>query len=255
MSASKKGPDGLRLVPLHGVPLVAPGDDLAAMLAQAAAKAGLVLHGGVLVVCQKVVSKAEGRLVPLASVTPSAEAHQIAKEHEKDPRHIEVILRETRRIVRRGHGVLICETRHGFVCANAGVDLSNAPGPEVAVLLPEDPDRSARELRAALAARGAEPLAVIVSDTFGRPWREGLVDVAIGSCGIAPIHDMTGRADLAGRLLQVTATATVDQLAAAAGLLMRKDAGVPAVWVEGVTPEGEGQVADLLRRPETDLFR
>lgn len=255
MSAAEKQSDGLRLAPLRGVPLVAPGDDLAALLAQAAAQAGLALRGGVLVVCQKVVSKAEGRLLPLASVTPSAEARRIAQEHAKDPRHIEVILRETQRIVRRGHGVLICETRHGFVCANAGVDLSNAPGPEIAVLLPEDPDRSARELRAALAARGAEPLAVIVSDTFGRPWREGLVDVAIGSCGIQPIHDMTGRLDLTGRLLQVTATATVDQLAAAAGLLMRKDAGVPAVWIEGVKPEGEGRVADLLRRPETDLFR
>jgi coenzyme F420-0:L-glutamate ligase/coenzyme F420-1:gamma-L-glutamate ligase len=255
MSAASAGGGGLRLTPLRGVPLVAPGDDLAVLLAQAAARAGLALAGGVLVVCQKVVSKAEGRLVPLASVTPSAEATEIAREHAKDPRHIEVILRETRRVVRRGRGVLICETRHGFVCANAGVDLSNAPGPEVAVLLPEDPDRSAAGLRAALAARGAGPLAVIVSDTFGRPWREGLVDVAIGSSGIAPIHDMTGHPDLAGRVLQVTATATVDQLAAAAGLLMRKDAGIPAVWVEGVTPEGDGRVADLLRKPEGDLFR
>jgi coenzyme F420-0:L-glutamate ligase/coenzyme F420-1:gamma-L-glutamate ligase len=255
VSPSKPIPGGLRLFPLHGVPLVAPGDDLAALLADAAAQAGVLLRRGVLVVCQKVVSKAEGRLVPLASVKPSAEAERIAQEHGKDPRHIEVILGETRRIVRRGHGVLICETRHGFVCANAGVDLSNAPGPEIAVLLPEDPDRSARELRAALAARGSEPLAVIVSDTFGRPWREGLVDVAIGSSGIQPIDDMTGSPDLAGRLLQVTATATVDQLAAAAGLLMRKDSGIPAVWIEGVTPEGDGRVADLLRRPETDLFR
>jgi coenzyme F420-0:L-glutamate ligase/coenzyme F420-1:gamma-L-glutamate ligase len=255
MSASEREPDGLRLAPLRGVPLVAPGDDLAALLGEAAAKASLALIGGVLVVCQKVVSKAEGRLVPLAEVTPSGEAVQIAREHAKDPRHIEVILRETRRIVRRGHGVLICETRHGFVCANAGVDLSNAPGPEVAVLLPEDPDRSAAKLRARLSACGAGPLAVIVSDTFGRPWREGLVDVAIGSSGIQPIHDMTGQPDLAGRVLQVTATATVDQLAAAAGLLMRKDAGVPAVWVEGVTPKGDGRVADLLRNPEIDLFR
>jgi coenzyme F420-0:L-glutamate ligase/coenzyme F420-1:gamma-L-glutamate ligase len=157
--------------------------------------------------------------------------------------------------VRRGHGVLICETRHGFVCANAGVDLSNAPGPEIAVLLPLDPDASAARLRAALERLGAGPLAVIVSDTFGRPWREGLVDVAIGASGIAPIEDMTGRADLAGRELQVTAMATVDQLAAGAGLLMRKDAAVPAVWVEGVPPRGAGRVADLLRRPETDLFR
>jgi coenzyme F420-0:L-glutamate ligase/coenzyme F420-1:gamma-L-glutamate ligase len=235
--------------------MIGPGDDLAGLLASAAQRGGIALAHGALVVCQKVVSKAEGRLVPLADVTPSAEAVQIAKEHAKDPRHIEVILRETRRLVRRGHGVLICETRHGFVCANAGVDLSNAPGPEVAVLLPEDPDRSAAGLRSALLARGAGPLAVIVSDTFGRPWREGLVDVAIGSAGIQPIHDLTGSPDLAGRLLQVTATATVDQLAAAAGLLMRKDSGIPAVWVDGVTPEGDGRVADLLRRPETDLFR
>ena len=246
---------GLRLTALRDIPLVAPGDDLAALLASSAARAGLSLANGVLVVCQKVVSKAEGRLVALADVEPSAEARQIAQEHAKDARHIEVILRETRRIVRRAHGVLICETRHGFVCANAGVDLSNAPGPEVAVLLPEDPDGSAARLRSALTARGAGPLAVIVSDTFGRPWREGLVDVAIGSSGIAPIDDLTGRPDLTGRLLQVTATATVDQLAAAAGLLMRKDAGIPAVWVEGVIPEGDGRVADMLRRPETDLFR
>jgi coenzyme F420-0:L-glutamate ligase/coenzyme F420-1:gamma-L-glutamate ligase len=255
MSASASNRDGLRLTPLRGLPMVAPGDDLAALLAEAAAREALVLSSGVLVVCQKVVSKAEGRLVPLASVEPSAEARQFAQEHAKDPRHIEVILRETQRIVRRGHGVLICETRHGFVCANAGVDLSNAPGAEVAVLLPEDPDASAAGLRAALAARGAGPLAVIVSDTFGRPWREGLVDVAIGCSGIAPIHDMAGQPDLAGRLLQVTAMATVDQLAAAAGLLMRKDAGIPAVWVEGVTPNGDGRLTDLLRRSEIDLFR
>jgi coenzyme F420-0:L-glutamate ligase/coenzyme F420-1:gamma-L-glutamate ligase len=247
--------DGLRLAPLHDIPLVSPGDDLAALIADAAARAGLALANGVLVVCQKVVSKAEGRLVALADVEPSAEARRIAREHVKDPRHIEVILRETRRIVRRAHAVLICETQHGFVCANAGVDLSNAPGPEVAVLLPEDPDGSAAGLRSALVARGAGPLAVIVSDTFGRPWREGLVDIAIGSSGIAPIDDLTGRPDLAGRLLQVTATATVDQLAAAAGLLMRKAAGIPAVWIEGVTPEGDGRVADMLRRPEADLFR
>ncbi len=246
---------GLRLTPLLDIPLLAPGDDLAALLADAAARAGLRLAHGVLVVCQKVVSKAEGRLVPLADVEPSAEARQIAQEHGKDPRHIEVILRETLRLVRRAHGVLICETRHGFVCANAGVDLSNAPGPEVAVLLPEDPDASAARLREALAARGAGPLAVIVSDTFGRPWREGLVDVAIGCSGIAPIDDLAGRPDLMGRVLQVTAMATSDQLAAAAGLLMRKDAGIPAVWVEGVPLAGDGRVADMLRRPETDLFR
>jgi coenzyme F420-0:L-glutamate ligase/coenzyme F420-1:gamma-L-glutamate ligase len=157
--------------------------------------------------------------------------------------------------VRRSRNVLIGETRHGFVCANAGVDLSNAPAPETAVLLPLDPDASAAELRAALVARGAGPLAVVVSDTFGRPWREGLVDVALGCAGIAPIDDRRGGVDRAGRELQVTATATADQLAAAAGLLMPKDAGIPAVWIEGVAIAGDGCIRDTLRKPEEDLFR
>jgi coenzyme F420-0:L-glutamate ligase/coenzyme F420-1:gamma-L-glutamate ligase len=209
----------------------------------------------VLVVCQKIVSKAEGRVVALDGVEPSAEAKRLAKEGAKDPRQVELVLRESARIVRRGHGVLICETHHGFVCANAGVDLSNAPGPDTAVLLPRDPDASARRLREALCAAGAGPLAVVVSDTFGRPWREGLVDVALGSAGIAPIDDQRGSLDLAGRALAVTAMATCDQLAAAAGLLMTKGAGVPAVWVEGVPLEGDGAVRDTLRDPATDLFR
>jgi coenzyme F420-0:L-glutamate ligase/coenzyme F420-1:gamma-L-glutamate ligase len=245
----------LRLVPLHGIPAVQPGDDLAALLAAAAGEAGTRLANGVLVVCQKVVSKAEGRLAPLSEVTPSDEARRIADEDGKDPRHVELVLRESVRLVRRGHGVMICETRHGFVCANAGVDLSNAPAPQVAVLLPRDPDASAARLREALLAGSAGPLAVIVSDTFGRPWREGLVDVAIGCAGIAPIDDQAGTKDWAGRELQVTATATADQLAAAAGLLMGKAAGVPAVWIEGVDPVGDGRVRDTLRSPETDLFR
>jgi len=246
----------IRLLPLQGVPLVRPGDDLAGLVWAAARHSGVSLHeGGVLVVCQKAVSKAEGRLVALADVVPSEEARRIAEEDGKDPRVVEVVLRESARIVRRGHGILICETRHGFVCANAGVDLSNAPGTDVAVLLPVDPDASAARLRAALQRRGAGPLGVIVSDTFGRPWREGLVDVAIGVSGLAPIEDLRGRPDLVGRTLVVTATATADQLAAAAGLLMVKDAGVPAVWIEGVTPSGDGTARALLRKPELDLFR
>jgi len=253
--ARTAAPGELRLVALRGIGAVRPGDDLAALLAAAARAQGLLLAGGVLVVCQKVVSKAEGRLVALASVEPSAEARRIAREDAKDPRHVEVVLRESKRIVRRGPGVLICETRHGFVCANAGVDLSNAPGDGVAVLLPVDPDASAAHLRERLAASGAGPLAVIVSDTFGRPWREGLVDVAIGCAGLAPIEDLRGRPDLAGRILQVTAMATADQLAAAAGLLMAKDAGVPAVWIEGLAPAGEGSVRATLRDAATDLFR
>jgi coenzyme F420-0:L-glutamate ligase/coenzyme F420-1:gamma-L-glutamate ligase len=248
-------PGPIRLVALPGIPPVQPGDDLAALLRRAAAAADVPLRDGVLVVCQKVVSKAEGRLAPLAEVEPSPEALRIAAEEDKDPRHTEIVLRETVRVVRRGHGVIICETRHGFVCANAGVDLSNAPGSDVAVLLPEDPDASAAALRAALLASGAGPLAVVVSDTFGRPWREGLVDVAIGCAGLAPIDDRRGTLDLAGRPLQVTATATADQLAAAAGLLMRKDAGMPAVWIEGLAPEGDGTIRETLRHPDTDLFR
>jgi len=247
--------DPVRLVPLRGIPAVGAGDDLAQHLLDAARADALRLARGVLVVCQKVVSKAEGRVVRLADVEPSAEARRIAAEDDKDPRHVELVLRETARVVRRARGVLIAETRHGFVCANAGVDLSNAPAPESAVLLPEDPDASARRLRDALTERGAGPLAVIVSDTFGRPWREGLVDVAIGCAGIAPLADWRGRRDLAGRPLEVTAMALVDQLAAAAGLLMGKDAAVPAVWIEGVSPEGDGRVRELLRDPKTDLFR
>jgi coenzyme F420-0:L-glutamate ligase/coenzyme F420-1:gamma-L-glutamate ligase len=226
-----------------------------ALLAAAAGRSGLRLADGVLVVCQKVVSKAEGRVVRLTDVVPSREALRIAAEDGKDPRHVEVVLREAARIVRRGHGVLVAATRHGFVCANAGVDLSNAPAGDTAVLLPLDPDASARRLRTDLAAAGCGPLGVIVSDTFGRPWREGLVDVAIGSAGIAPLDDWRARRDWAGRPLEVTTMAVVDQLAAAAGLLMAKDAGVPAVWIEGLAPVGDGSVRDLLRDPGSDLFR
>jgi len=244
----------VELVAIDGLPAVLPGDDLAALIHAAAAAQRLVLADGALVVCQKIVSKAEGRIVALADVEPSDQARRIAAEDDKDPRQVELVLRESARIVRRGHRVLIAETRHGFVCANAGVDRSNA-APDHAVLLPLDPDASARALRDGLAARGAGPLAVIVSDTFGRPWREGLVDVALGCAGLAPIEDLRGHDDWAGRPLEVTATATADQLAAAAGLLMRKDAGLPAVWIRGVAIGGEGSVRDTLRDPANDLFR
>ncbi len=239
---------------LPGIPLVAPGDDLTALIAEAAETAGLPL-AGVLLVCQKVVSKQEGRLVRLADVTPSEQARRLAEPAGKDPRQIEVVLQESRRVVRQGHGVLITETHHGFVCANSGVDLSNAPEDDVAVLLPVDPDDSARRLLAGLRPRAAGPLAVVVTDTFGRPWREGLVDQAIGCAGIAPIDDLRGQADLRGRELAVTTQATVDSLAAAAGLLMRKDAGVPAVLATGVDVVGDGSVRAMLRDPEGDLFR
>jgi coenzyme F420-0:L-glutamate ligase/coenzyme F420-1:gamma-L-glutamate ligase len=248
-------PSPLELVPLPGLPEIAPGDDLAALILEASKAAGVALRDGHLVVCQKIVSKAEGRLVALADVEPSEEARRIAAEDDKDPRHVELVLRESARIVRRGHRVLIAETRHGFVCANAGVDLSNAPGEDVAVLLPEDCDASAARLRDGLLAGGAGPLAVVVSDTFGRPWREGLVDVALGCAGMSPLTDHRGGLDRAGRELVVTTMATADQLAAAAGLLMHKDAGIPAVWIRGRKLEGDGRLADTLRDPETDLFR
>lgn len=250
-----KVPAPLRIVALEGLPEVHPGDDLAAQIAQAARDTGVALEGGVLVVCQKVVSKAENRLVDLADVTPSEEAIAIAKEDDKDPRHVEVVLRETVRIVRRGHRVMICETRHGFVCANAGVDLSNAPGPDIAVLLPEDSDASAARLREGLMAQGARDIGVVVSDTFGRPWREGLVDVAIGCAGLEPVHDARGGLDRTGRELLVTTHASADQLAAAAGILMLKDAGVAAVWIQGFEPRGDGTLRSTLRSPEEDLFR
>ncbi len=245
----------LRFIPIQGIPSVAPGDDLAELIIRGAQQTGVALNDGVLVLCQKIVSKAEGQIVRLADIEPSDDAIRIAEEDEKDPRHVEVILRETARIVRRGHGVMICETHHGYVCANAGVDLSNAPGEDMAVLLPKDSDASAATLCAALHARGCRNLAVVISDTFGRPWREGLVDMAIGSAGMDPIYDQRGGLDLAGRELQVTATALVDQLAAGAGILMLKDSGGPAVFVSGIKPSGEGGVGDLLRKSETDLFR
>jgi coenzyme F420-0:L-glutamate ligase/coenzyme F420-1:gamma-L-glutamate ligase len=236
----------LRLRALEGLPEIPPGDDLPARLAK------LVPPGpGVLVVAQKIVSKAEGRLVSLADIVPSPRALELARELGKEPRHTELVLRESVRVVRTAPGVLITETRHGLICANSGVDLSNSPGDEVAVLLPLDPDASAERIRLALGPGRA----VVISDTFGRPWREGLVDVAIGVAGIAPLRSYIGETDRAGRELQVTVMARADQLAAAAGMLMEKEAGTPAVWIEGVTIEGKGSARELLRDPARDLFR
>ncbi len=247
--------EGLSLSPLRGLPEIAPGADLVALHLAAARRAGIALADGVLCVCQKIVSKAEGALVDLRTLTPRPEAIRIAEEDGKDPRHIELILRESRRIVRRAKYVVISETKHGFVCANAGVDLSNAPDDFTAVILPDDPDASARRLREGLLAAGAGPLAVIITDTFGRPWREGLVDVALGVAGIAPLDDLRGSKDRRGRELQVTIPATADALAAAAGLLMKKADGVPSVWIRGVELRGDGNARQLIRDAKLDLFR
>ena len=233
----------IHLRAIEGLPEISPGDDLGSLLATRVPRGP-----GVLVVAQKVVSKAEGRLVRLAEVEPSERALELAAKVDKDPRQVELVLRESRRVVRAVPGVLICETHHGLICANAGVDLSNAPEEEMAVLLPERPDASAERIRQALGPdRG-----VIISDTFGRPWREGLVDMAIGVAGLAPLRDFTGQTDRRGRELVMTVMAYADQLAAAAGILMEKEAGRPAVWIEGVAVEGEGGLPDLLRDPERD---
>ena len=211
-------------------------------------------RGDVLVVAHKVVSKAEGRVRELASVEPGERARELAAEHDKDPRLVQVVLDETATLLRADHGVLICETHHGLICANAGVDQSNAPEGH-AILLPADPDGSARELRARLPGRPA----VVISDSFGRAWRLGQVDVAIGAAGLTPLDDWRGRADARGRELRATALATADAVAAAADLARRKDAAEPAVVVRGlghlVTDE-DGPGAASLRRPaEDDLFR
>ena len=249
-----EAPAPLRFIPLPGLPEVEPGTDLGEMIREVAKSAGVSLAGNIVVVAQKIISKAEGRLVRLGNVSPSAGALEIAEAHDRDPRQVQIVLDESVRIVRRGHNVLITETKHGFVCANAGVDLSNAPGEDIAVLLPLDPDASARTLHEDLSRSGAHT-PVVITDTFGRPWRDGLVDVALGSAGLAPLRDDRGSRDRAGRELLVTQPATADQLAAAAGLLMWKSAGIPVVIVEGFPFEGDGGVKDLRRDPQTDLFR
>ena len=244
--------------PIPGLPLVQPGADLARQLARAIADAGLALQArDVVVVCQKVVSKAEGRIVDLASITPSAFAVQIATGTDKDPRVVEVILRETTRIVKMAGGHLICETGPGWICANAGIDESNAARPESVTLLPVDADASAERLRAALAATvGDAPIGVIVSDTFGRPWRDGLVDIALGVAGIGALLDFRGATDMSGRELHHTTLALADEVAAAAGLLMEKGGGIAAVVVRGVPWErAYGRGRDLIRPAALDLFR
>ena len=247
-------PAPLRLIPIPDLPEVEPGTDLAKLIREAAEAASISLAGNIVVIAQKIVSKAEGRLLALADVVPGDEAKEIAAAHDRDPRQVQIVLDESVRIVRRGNNVLITETKHGYVCANAGVDLSNSPGEDIAVLLPLDPDASARAIHDALSLDGPKT-PVVITDTFGRPWRDGLVDVALGSAGLAPIKDDRGSRDRAGRELLVTQPATADQLAAAAGLLMLKSAGIPVVVVEGFPIEGDGGVRDILRDPNLDLFR
>ena len=246
----------LRLFPILGFPEIRRDDDLAKFIADLAHRAGIRFEDGdVLIIAQKIVSKAEGSVVRLAAVKPSAKALSIARRMKKDPRAIEVILKESRRIVRSDH-VLITETHHGFVCANAGVDHSNVPGNDVVTLLPRNPDRSARKLAAALRKRTGKRVAVIISDTFGRPWRLGLTNVAIGATGVPVLLDLRGTCDRHGKLLNATILAVADELAAAAGLLMGKSEGSPVVLIRGYHYKPCLDPASrIIRTAAEDLFR
>lgn len=247
----------LRVVGLTTLPEVRPGDDLPALILAATEREGVGLRDrDVVSVTQKVVSKAEGRLVDLAGVTPSEFARQVAAQAEKDPRLVEVVLRETKRVVRMDKGVLIVETHGGFVCANAGVDNSNVPGANTVSLLPVDPDASAARLRAALRNLAGVEVAVIITDSFGRPWREGTTEIAIGVAGMRPVESYRGREDPFGNPLRTTEIAVADQLAAAAGMVTEKLSGIPVVVLRGAAyTAGSGSGRDLLRLPERDMFR
>ena len=249
-------PEEIRIIPLEGIPEVREGDDLPGLILKAAEAGASIKSRDVVVVTQKIVSKAEGRIVSLDSVTPSAEAEQLADETEKDARLVELILRESSRIVRQSGPILITETKHGFVCANAGIDASNV-GPEGLVsLLPEDPDRSAAAIRAAIRERTGVDVAVIITDTFGRAWREGHTNVAIGVAGMRPFADYVGQTDPHGYELRVSTLAVADELAAAAELVNGKLDGVPVAIVRGYAyPRGEGSARELVREAERDLFR
>lgn len=242
----------IQLIPVEGLPEVRAGDDLARLIT---AHAELAAHD-VLVIAQKVVSKSEGRVVRLADVTASDEARAIAPRliAQPDPRVVQVVLEESVRVLRSSR-VLITETRHGYVCANAGVDHSNIPGDDTLALLPLDADASARHLRAGIRDLTGVDVGVIVSDTFGRPWRLGIVNVALGTDGVHAVIDLRGRRDDVGKPLHATVLAVADDVAAAAGLLMGKTRRVPAVIVRGIRMAGAGSGRDLIRPPEEDLFR
>ena len=244
------------IYPISGLPEIVNGAPLADLIADAVARLGMSLEAAdVVVITQKVVSKAEGRVVSLDGVHPSARATEIGQRIGFDPRHVEVILSESVRIVREAPRVLITETRHGFICANSGVDRSNTGGKEMVVLLPEHPDESARRLRASLLALSGVAVGVVISDSFGRPWREGQVNVAIGAAGVVAMRDYRGREDPDGYELQGTELAVVDELASAAELVMGKLDRLPVALVRGASLAGDGRVQTLLRDPATDLFR
>jgi coenzyme F420-0:L-glutamate ligase / coenzyme F420-1:gamma-L-glutamate ligase len=247
--------EGLRLIPIQVVEEIHPGDNLAEILLHSLGKYSLQ-SGDILVVKHKIVSKSEGHLIDLSTVQPMQESIDWATQYDLDPRVIELALREARAVIRRKNGVLITETHHGFICANSGIDVSNVNGGAHALLLPENPDRSAANLRRAIKRRTGLAIPVIITDSFGRPWREGLTEFAIGIAGMKPLRDDRGRRDPHGYKLKASVEAVADELACAAGLICGKLARTPACIVRGFRYEsGAGGVKALLRSPSTDLFR
>jgi coenzyme F420-0:L-glutamate ligase / coenzyme F420-1:gamma-L-glutamate ligase len=253
--------DRLEAIAIEGLGEINPGDDLPQLIAEAVAKARDLLplrDDDVLVVTQKIVSKAEGAIVDLTTIEPRPEAIDYARRFDRDARQVEVVLREAKRVVRMENGLVITETHHGFVCANGGIDASNV-GPrsgDIVTLLPRDPDASADGIRAAIRERLDHDLPVIVSDSFGRPWRFGITDVAIGVSGLLPLDDLRGTPDADGRVMKSTVRAVADEIASAAELVLGKTAGRPLALVRGATfRRGEGRIADLIMPPEMDLFR
>ena len=246
----------IRLIGIPGIPEIAAGDDLPSLIVKTLREASLeVSDKDVFVVAQKIISKAEGRTVHLSSIEPSPVAREWAATYDKDARMVEVVLRESKRIVRMERGVMISETHHGFICANAGVDASNV-AEDLVTLLPVDSDKSARRIQTTIEESFGVRVAVIVSDTFGRPWREGIANVAIGVAGIAPLIDYRGQMDSHGRPLRVTVIAVADELASAAELVMQKSAGVPVVIIRGFDYDArEASARELIRPAENDLFR
>jgi coenzyme F420-0:L-glutamate ligase / coenzyme F420-1:gamma-L-glutamate ligase len=240
----------IQIIPVHGLPEIREGDDLAAMLVALVS----LEHGDVVVVAQKVVSKAEGRVVRIEDFEASPHAIELAGD-ERDPREVEVILREAKQVIRERGPLVIAQTRHGFICASAGVDHSNAPEPGTLVLLPVDPDASARAVRDRVRELTGRAIGVVVSDSFGRPFRHGTTDVAIGLAGVPPIVDLRGTTDRIGYELQTSRVAVADQIAGAADLVRGKADGVPAVVVRGLRLVGDGSARELTIEPELDLFR
>jgi len=249
--------DLITITGLKGMPLVKRGDDIGDLIVKAAKENRVAIESGdVVVVTQKVVSKAEGRILNLSEINPSPLAKTIARDTNRDPRHVEVILREASRIVRMKDDHLIVETKHGYVCANAGVDRSNVEGEDQVSLLPEDSDMSAEKIKHRMKELTGADVAVIVSDTFGRPWRLGHVNFAIGVAGMKPMRDYRGEPDMFNYTLRITLMAVADELASAAELVMNKRDRVPAAIVKGYRyPTGEGSAKELVRPIEEDLFR